>query len=366
MVGMGPTLGIEEEFVLLDPATLQTMDIAHDAVSALAATGGGIVAHEFFRSQVEFASPVCESAAEAREAIDLFRGRLSRWAQDAEAIAAGTGTPYRTRAGTHLSAGRRYARIADNIAGITAEHQINGLHVHIGFEDREDRVRALNALRPSLPTLLALSANSPFWSGHDTGFDSWRAIHSRRWTTYGSPPAFADATQYDQTVSALIGIGGTLDPGTINWNIRLSAVHPTVEVRVCDAQLDPQSVLTLALLIRALATTAAPTAEGSRLSGAGDGVLRDAAVWHAARHGLSGQLVDHSGRLVPATHVVRALLETATARLREYGDLDRVSEGLDRMLRRGNGASVQRNAIRRGVADLADLYRDSLTVADGR
>ena len=105
MGDMGPTLGIEEEFVLLDPASLQTVDIAHGAVEELASTGGGIVAHEFFRSQVEFASPVCESASDAREAIHAFRDDLGEWARQAGAIAAGTGTPYRTRATSHVSDG---------------------------------------------------------------------------------------------------------------------------------------------------------------------------------------------------------------------------------------------------------------------
>ena len=96
---MSLTLGIEEEFVLLDPATLQTVDIAHGAVEALASTGGGIVAHEFFRSQVEFATPVCESASDAREAIHAFRDDLGEWAWQAGAIAAGTGL--RTAPGRH-------------------------------------------------------------------------------------------------------------------------------------------------------------------------------------------------------------------------------------------------------------------------
>ena len=363
---MGRTLGIEEEFVLLDPATLQTVDIAHGAVEELASTGGGIVAHEFFRSQVEFASPVCESASDAREAIHAFRDELGEWARQAGAIAAGTGTPYRTRATSHVSDGERYARIADDIAGITAEHQINGLHVHVGFDDREDQVRSLNALRPWLPTLLALSSNSPFWSGHDTGFDSWRAIHSRRLTTYGIPPAFQDAADYDATVSALLGIGATLDGGTVNWNIRLSAVFPTVEIRVCDSQLDPRSVIILALLIRALADTGADTATGARGSGARHAILRDAALWHAARLGLGGQLVDAHGRLVPAQRAVHEIFDHAAARLKEYGDLESVADGLDWLARRGNGASAQRKAVRGGVAQLADLYRSSLTADDTR
>ncbi|HWI31822.1 MAG TPA: YbdK family carboxylate-amine ligase [Microbacterium sp.] len=361
---MGPTLGIEEEFVLLDPSTLQTVDIADGAVHALAAAGGGIVAHEFFRSQVEFASPVCETASEAWEAVSAFRRRLGRWAGEAGAVAAGTGTPYRTRGSGHLSEGERYARIADDIGGITAEHQINGLHVHIGLDDREDRVRALNALRPWLPTLLALSSNSPFWSGHDTGFDSWRAIHSRRWTTFGVPPAFADAGDYDDTVSALIGVGATLDRGTINWNARLSSVYPTLELRVCDAQLDPRSVLTLALLIRALAAAGAATAVRPPTSSAREGTVRDAALWHAARYGLGGELVDADGRLVPAQRAIRALFEHAAPTLKAHGDLDVVADGLDRLVRRGNGASAQRRAIRGGVSDLADLYRASLSADD--
>lgn len=360
---MGPTFGIEEEFVLLDPATLTTVDVAPHAVQELKSTEGGVVAHEFFRSQVEFDSPVCQSAADARETIQAFRDGLSRWAHETGVIAAGTGTPYRARAGAGLSAGERYARIAEEIAGITPEHQINGLHVHVGFDDPEARVRSLNGLRPWLPTLLALSANSPFWTGHDTGFDSWRAIHSRRWTTFGIPPPFHDAADYASTVSALIGVGATLDGGTINWNVRLSSRYPTVEIRVCDAQLDPGSVIALALLVRALAAAGARSEPCSRAA-APDGALRDAALWHAARFGLTGQLVNEEGRLVPAGHAVDSMLTHAAPLLKEFGDLETVVGAVALMARRGNGASAQREALQLGVSGLAELYRRCLSADD--
>src|SRR6185503_4533061 len=99
---------------------------------------------------------------------------------------------------------------------LVGDHQINGLHVHVGVPDRDAGIRALNALRPWMPVLLALSANSPFWRGRDTGYDSWRAIHSQRWTIHGIPPRFRDSADYDDALAALSGIGATSDAGTVN------------------------------------------------------------------------------------------------------------------------------------------------------
>lgn len=358
---MEPTFGIEEEFVLLDPRSLTVVDRAPEAIAALRNEVRGVVGKEFFPSQVEFASPVFTTAAEAVECLVDFRGRLGRWARAAGVIAAGTGTPFRAHLRPDISPDDRYAHIAGDIAGVTPDHQINGMHVHIAIPDREYGVRASNTLRVWLPMLLALSSNSPFWHGIDTGFDSWRAIHSRRWTTYGAPPRFADAAELDAMLRTLHGIGATSDAGTINWNIRLSARYPTLEVRVFDTPLDPRSSVALALITRALVRSSERTpAANHHLD------VTDAALWHAARYGVRETLV-HPGtqRLVPAADALDALHDVVTPFLADRDERDLVSDLLHRLVRDGSGASLQRAAFRAGTAGLGDLYRRELAGAPG-
>jgi carboxylate-amine ligase len=350
---MATTFGIEEEFLLLDPATLTPVEGAAQAVAALDdGRSDGRIAREFLCSQVEYATPVCTSATDAHDALLDFRRRLGRWADEAAVIAAATGTTPAGRLPTTISTGERYAQISSEVTELVGEHHIGGLHVHVGI-DREEGVSASNALRGWLPVLLALSGNSPLWNGADTGYDSWRAIHSRRWTTYGIPPAFRDLEDYEETTAALIGIGATTDPRAINWNLRLSTRFPTLEVRVCDAQLDAGSAVALAVVIRALVDAV----RDSGASSAPDHAPWDAALWHAARHGLGSTLVHpDTGRLAPAEEVLRALKERVAPHL--HGDDVRAAEGL--LGRRLTGAGAQRAAHRAGIPALAGLYREQL------
>ncbi|RLK49049.1 carboxylate-amine ligase [Microbacterium telephonicum] len=350
------TFGIEEEFVLLDPSSLATVDVGAQAVAELRAAGAGVT-HEFRASQVEYVSPVLTRAAEALAELTVFRRHLYDWSRAHGVLACGAGTPYDIGAGSRVHADARYERIADDIAGLADEHQINGLHVHVARTDRDDGVDASNALRPWLPLLLALSADSPFWRGRDTGFASWRALHGRRWTTHGIPPLFADAADLDRTVSAHGGLGATSDAGTVNWNVRVSATHSTVEVRVCDAQLSADDAVPLAALIRALVD--GRTRDVRPVEPAAG--VWDAALWHAARHGLSGTLLDPvSATVGPARHAVRSLLAAAGPALTAHGDLDLVEGFLGRILRFGTGARRQWDARRHGVPALAQLYRDAM------
>ncbi|MFB8387584.1 YbdK family carboxylate-amine ligase [Microbacterium sp. NPDC055910] len=354
---MAATFGIEEEYVLLDPITLRPVPLGLDAIRDLgAATDGGLVDKEFFPSQVEFSTPICRTSADALDAVCGFRRRLAGWATDAGVLAAASGTPFDLAADAALTPDDRYARIGADIGALVQDHQINGLHVHIGIADREDRVRASNALRPWIPVLLALSANSPFWRGRDTGFASWRAVHSRRWTTYGVPPRFRDAAHHDETVSALRGIGATSDSATINWNVRLPTAYPTLEVRVCDAQLDAWSSIGLAVLIRALTDVATK----ERVDDA-EHTLTDAALWHASRHGTEATLVDpSSGRLAPAPQVLRGLYRRIIPHIHDPIDRASVADLIIQATAGRTGADAQRRAFAAGPVALAELYRSRL------
>lgn len=348
------TFGIEEEFVLLRPGTLTTADVGLQAVQELQDACPGVIVREFMASQIEFATPVTATAAESMEAVSAFRFELGEWAAAHNVIAAGTGTPFLARPMVEGWEGR-YREIADHVQLLSAGHHINGQHVHVAISDAEAGVRAMNALRPWLPILLALSSNSPFWQGVDTGFASWRAMHSRRWTTYGIPPWFTSAKEYDRTVAAQIGIGATLDAGCINWSARLSQTHPTLEVRVCDVQLDPASAVALALIIRALVVDG----EDQEVPRPHEPDLVDAALWQAAREGVGGLLVDPvTGSMVSAQAVVDRLRDHLSL---SEGDALIVDAFLLGISRTGSGARRQREALEEGTSRLGALYSDSLS-----
>lgn len=351
------TIGVEEEFVLLDPAMLTPVERAGDALEALRSSARtGTIMAEFFASQLEFATPVCTSSTDILATLEAFRAELHSWSANAGLLAAGVGLPYQVAATARITNDSRYLDIASHFGLIIADHQVNGLHAHVGVADRDGAIAASNRLRPWLPVLLALSANSPYWKGTDTGFDSWRAIHNRRWTTHGIPPHFRDAADYGRRTSALHGIGGSSDAGTLNWVVRPSERYPTVEVRVFDAQLDAGTSAALAAIVRGLVSS--PPAE---LPPA-EPELLDSAFWHAARNGLSNDLVDpRSGRLNDAAKVAHTLVDHASAGLSVHDDLESAGAAVERILSNGNGATQQRRAMQRGgTKALAELIRGRL------
>ena len=333
------TFGLEEEFILLDSETLEP---APEAAEILTELGRGT--KEFLASQVEFASPVYSTTREALRGLTEFRDRLASLAEERGLIAAGVGVPFHASASPMLAAGERYRRVGENIRAILADHQVTGLHIHVAVPDRESGVRALNGVRPWLPVLLALGANSPYWRGEDTGFDSWRSILSRRWPTTGCPPVFQDAADYDRRLHGLIGHGGTVDVGLVAWNARLSENWPTLEIRVFDAQLTPEDSIMLAALCRALVVTSLERGLDSPPP-----ELLDVALWHAARDGIGGELLDpRTGGLAPARVVVDGLLDHVGEALVTHGDLDLARVSLDWLFAQGTGATRQRRAHRSG------------------
>ncbi|GAA3382506.1 hypothetical protein GCM10017750_49050 [Streptomyces racemochromogenes] len=236
------------------------------------------------------------------------------------------------------------------------EQLICGMHVHVGIPDRETAVAVLNRLRVWLPTLLAMSANGPLWDGRDTGFASWRTIIFGRWPVSGPPPHFAGFADYDARADALVESGLIPDRGQLYWQARLSDRYPTIEVRCCDVQLEADDAVMLAGVVRGLAATALAEEEaGTALAPCPPEILQ-AATWHAARHGMSGTLMDPEGRLRSSGDVLCALLRHIGPALEENGDFREVSSLVHRLLRNGTSADRQRRALagagRPGLADL--------------
>jgi len=356
--------GMEEEFMFVDVSTLRPLDISADVQSRLRGRRpvNAYVHAEFLASQIERSSPVFDTLAQAEGDLLSFRTRLSTAAAEQNALAVGAGTPFHAHSRPAITDTVRYHRLESEFRGLVVEHLINGLHVHVAIPDRDAGVEILNRVRAWLPTLLAMSANSPFWDARDTGFASWRTVHGRRWSTSGCPPSFADAEDYDRRIRRLVGVGGTYDLHTIWWNSRLAENHPTVEVRVCDAQLDALDTLLLTALIRALVSTALNDVQLNVTPTLLDPELLDAALWHAARDGLQALLLNPvTATMEPAASVVNALITTVSDALDESGDTVRVRDLLSRLWRVGTGAERQRSAFRDGgVPQLAAMFRGSI------
>ncbi|TYL54089.1 carboxylate-amine ligase [Agromyces mariniharenae] len=368
------TFGIEEEFQFLERMTLRPADVAADVYGALMASPqwADVTHKEFLASQVEHASAVFSSLEEARSALLGFRRFVAERADALGVVAASVGTPPQTTPFPSIADVERYHRIVADLGGIIADHQLSGLHVHVGVPDREAGVVALNAVRPWMPLLTAISTNSPLWRGHDTGYDSWRTILLRRWTIAGCPPSFIDAADYDRRVHRLLGIGGTKDLGLISWDVRLSEHLPTIEFRMADAQLDVESTLLVAALCRAVVSHALTRPEATDAAANASAEvppeLLSAALMHSAHHGMRADVFDPiSGGLAPAGDVLGRFVLMLTDELEEEGDLDAVQSSVRRLRRAGTGAERQRAAFAiDGMAGVRRLLDATIVANQGR
>ena len=342
----GWSLGVEEEFLLVDPATGNTVPAA-DQVLRVASTRPGAAAdavlhRELLATQVEAATGRCLSLHELSGQLLHGRRQLARAAGDLLVVPSGVpvlgGSPV-------VSSGERFDRIAERYAGIVAEYQACGCHVHVGVPDLETAVGVVNHLRPWLPTLLALSVNSPVRGGVDTGYGSWRIVEQSRFPGAGVPPRFASARDYTARVARLVSAGVLLDEAMSFWLVRPSTRLPTVEFRVADVAIDVDGALLQAALCRALVRTALASLERGRPVPAVDNQVAAAAVWSAARYGLAGPAVHPLlARRVPALDLVADLVDTVRPALLETGDLSTVEALLRRLRTTGTGADRQRAA----------------------
>jgi carboxylate-amine ligase len=368
------TFGIEEEFIFLDRDSLQPVDVAAGVFTRLAATPdwAAVTHREFLAAQVEHASAVLTTLEGAQDALVGFRREVAADAARLGVVAASVGVPPDALPFPTITDQDRYLRIVRDMAGVIADHQICGLHTHVGLSDREDGIRALNASRSWLPLLSAMSGNSPIWRGYDTGYESWRNVEQRRWTTTGCPPIFVDAADYDRRLERLIGIGGMKDRAIIMWMARLSSHVPTIEFRVGDAQLEAWSSVFLASFCRALVVGLIDESLGiSHLlqpsSDAAPGPeMLNAALLHSAHSGMSEDVLDPVlGELRPAAETLERSVRLLEPALEANGDLEAVQDGTARLLREGTGAARQRAAFARGgMPALRELYEETFARGD--
>ena len=373
------TFGVEEELLIVDPASGEPLALADallagmgaaEAMAAEAAkateaagpagqdlfdledadadadeTHRGLrtgLSHELKLEQIETQTRPCRSYAELLRQIRRGRTMASDAARSHGArIAALATSP--VDSATHTTPNPRYAVMQERF-GITAHEQLTcGFHVHTSIASPEEGVLVLDRIRDKLAVLTAISANSPYWRGLATGFESYRTQAWNRWPSSGPSAVFGSLASYRRVVSRLIDTGVLLDEGMIYFDARLSRNHPTVEVRVADVCLRSEDAALIAVLVRALVETAVRESHaGVEPSSVPTALLRMAS-WQASNFALRNDLLDFGTfRPAPAADVVWSLVEYLEPVLAEQGELDLAQTGIADILQRGNGATEQR------------------------
>ncbi len=348
-------VGVEEEMFLVDLVTGRGKPVSARVLRADERSGeqDEDVEQELFLEQIETATDPCRSMVELREHVLAARRRAAHAAARAGASLMASGTLVMAQEDHVPTPNERYARMLRTFGALGRRATVCGMHVHVDVEGDDARVRVVDALRPWLPLLIALSANSPFDRGEDTGHASWRGIVWDRWPAAGPGEAFGSAAGYRATIDALISTGAVLDEGMVYLDARPSASFPTVEVRVADVCTDIDDVLLVTALTRALVDTVAAERPGSpwRVE-----MLR-AARWLARHDGPTGRLLHPlTAEPIPATDAFAVLVDYVTPALTRTGDADLVRAGIDRLLRTGGGAVRQRGAA--GRDGLIGVVRD--------
>ncbi|MBD9725137.1 glutamate--cysteine ligase [Streptomyces caniscabiei] len=343
------TVGVEEELLLVDPETgePQARAAAVLARAALEGTDQDVFEKELHDEQVEFATHPQSSMTD-------LGAEIVRCRKDAARHAAGLGSAVVALATSPLpvsptiTVNSRYRWMAREFGLHTQVQLVCGCHVHVSVESDDEGVAVLDRMRPWLSVLTALSANSPFWQGQDSRYASYRSQVWDMWPMAGPTDVFGSAERYHRSVRDLIATGVVRDEGMIYFDARLSQRYPTVEIRVADVCLHPDTAVLVAALARGLVETAAREwRAGAEPLGHSAGLLR-LATWRAARSGMSENLLDPvTMRPRPAIDVIRSLLHHVEDALVDHGDADLVRDAVAELTGRGNGARVQREVMAR-------------------
>lgn len=359
----GRRLGVEEELILSDAVTGELRPVAREVVAACQGAGetaGADIKHEFFLAQVEVATRPDTDAGSIQEELAAARARIAEVGAAIGVAPLAVPGPVLPAApgGLELSPGDRYRAIERHYGEIARQSLMCALQVHVEVVDAEEGVAVIDRVRPWIPVLVAMSANSPFWHGTDTGYASWRSRVWNMWPTSGPAEAFGDAAGYRARVQRMVAGGAALDRASVNLDVRLSDRYPTVEFRVADVCTDLDDAMVVAALARALV---AHLADRARAGSPPDAWRVDelrAAAWRAARLGLADTLVSPVSReLVPAAEVVQELVALVAGPLEVAGDAELVERGLAAVTARGTGADRQRRALAAG-GDLAAVVAD--------
>ena len=355
------TLGVEEEYMLLDP---ESFDLVQHIDTVLASMAGheleSQVKPELMQSVLEIATPVCRTAGDVERELRKLREYVTSVARGQELRVGSSGThPFSHFERQRITARDRYRALVDQLQYVARRELIFGLHVHVAVDDPEKAVQVVNGLLVELPPLLALSANSPFWRGEATGLSSTRQMVFAAFPRSGPPPRFRDYNDYAEVVGQLEKTGCIADYTHIWWDIRPHPRLGTVEVRVCDAVSRVEHAVALAAYCQALVKHYCERFDRGEEIRSYHRILTSENKWLAARYGLEAPLMDletSRRNRVPVAQLVRRRLKELKPHARELGS-EAELDGINDILDKGNGADRQLRVFNAN-RDIVEVVRE--------
>jgi carboxylate-amine ligase len=329
------TIGVEEEFQIIDPQTWELRSHVSQLIAAGTPSLGDQIKREMHQSIVEVGTRICEDVGELRSEMHHVRSQLTTSAERIGLCIAAAGThPFATWVDQVISPGERYENIVEELQQLARSLLIFGLHVHVAVPDRHVAIDLMNAARYFLPHLLALSTSSPFWMGRDTGLKSYRTAIFRRFPRTGVPDHFGSWSEYENYIKLLVDLHCIDDAKKIWWDMRPHPVFRTLEFRICDVPTRVEDTIAIAALVQAIIVKL----HNLYTKNMGFRLYRRALIeenkWRAARWGLDGKLIDFGKRAeVPMRDLAAELIEF----------VDDVVDGL--------GSRSEMDQIRRIVAE---------------
>jgi carboxylate-amine ligase len=354
------TLGIEEEFQLLDP---ETRDLRSHVQHLLADEHSLLdqLKPELHQSVIEVGTNICADIREARREVLSLRGNLALLARRNGLTIGAAGThPFAHWKDQEITPNQRYKEIVEDLQQIARANLIFGLHVHVGIDDREVAVHIMNAARYFLPHIFALSTNSPFWQGRNTGYKSFRSKIFERFPRTGIPDHFTSLSEYDNYIKLLIKTGCIDNAKKVWWDVRMHPFFDTLEFRICDVPMRVDETIALAALIQAVVVKLHKLIRrnlGFRLYRR---LLINENKWRAARHGISGKLIDFGKQEeVETSALIHELLEFIDDVVDELGSREEV-DYVHQILKTGTGADRQLEAWKQSgdLKSVVDLIVD--------
>lgn len=336
------TLGIEEEFAIVDPETRELRSHIQEILE-----GGKVmlkeqIKPEMHQSVVELGTEICQSVVDAREHVTGLRSKLVElaWRGGLKVASAGT-HPFSHWHDQLITEGERYQEIVNDMQLLARANLIFGLHVHVGIPDRETAIQVMNQVRYFLPHLYALSVNSPFWVGRNTGLKGYRLKVFERFPRTGIPDAFESLSEYEDYCKLLVKTGCVDNAKKIWWDIRLHPFFDTLELRVCDAQSRVDDTLALAALIQAIVAKLYKMLRQNTTFRVYRRRLLDENRWRASRYGIEGKLIDFGREAeVETKSLINELLHFVSTEVDELGSKREMAH-IERILREGTGADRQ-------------------------
>jgi carboxylate-amine ligase len=357
--GPSYTLGIEEELMIVDAETLDLTNSIEGLLADLEEVEkDGHVQPELMESVCEIATTPCHDTREAGQELRALRRTVQQVASERGLAIGSAGThPFALWEDQRIVSRPRYRDLIAGLQFVARQEIIFGIHVHVGIDDPDKAVHVVNGMRVHLPLLLALSANSPFWRGDQTGLDSTRTPIFRAFPRVGIPPRYDDWEDFSRRIEFMTTCKVINDYTYLWYDVRPHPNLGTVEIRVMDSQTRVEHTLALAALVQAMVKELAEHFEAGEELSRYPYEMLDENKWLAARHGLNGTLVDlpETGR-VPVPELTRRLIERLRPHAEELGSLEDFDQ-LEDLLENGNGASRQ-SVVYAANHDLREVVRE--------